>query len=111
MDSKPVHLGGEIRDFESAADRVALGDLEIRRAFARNIVWLFVAANLFVFAGLGLIFWRDCVQLADRQIGPGDRIIDGKVIMALLGATTVQLGAAVYTIARAIFPALPVRAA
>ncbi len=100
-----VNLGQEVRTFQSAADRILLGDLEIRAKFARNVMILFAAANAFVLVGLGAVFWLDCAQLAAKEITPKERIIDGHVIMALLGATTVQLGTVVYTITRAIFPA------
>ncbi|MBA3811392.1 MAG: hypothetical protein H0X27_07075 [Caulobacteraceae bacterium] len=108
---RAVDLGNEIRAFESVADKVALGDLDIRKRFARDIIALFIITNIFVMIGLGFVFWQDCIQLATRRIVPGDRIIDGKVVMALLGATTVQLGAVIYTIARAVFPVASARPA
>ncbi len=99
-----VNLGQEIAGFASAADRVALGDLEIRKAFARNVVVMFAVANAFVLVGLGVVFWQDGLQLAARQVKPDERIINAQVIMAMIGATTVQLGAVIYTITRAVFP-------
>ena len=102
---RAVDLGSEIRSFQSTVDKIALGEHEIRKRFARDIIGLFVATNVFVMIGLGFVFWQDCVQLAAHRIAPGDRIIDAKVVMTLLGAATVQLGAVIYTIARAIFPA------
>ncbi|MEO7027352.1 MAG: hypothetical protein ABI056_07340 [Caulobacteraceae bacterium] len=57
-------LNLEVEKFESAVDRIALGDLDIRRRFARDILWLFIAANAFVFLALGTVFWRDGVELA-----------------------------------------------
>ena len=108
-EARAVALGSEIRAFESVADKVALGDLDIRKRFARDIIALFIATNIFVMIGLGFAFWQDCAQLAAHRISPADRIIDGKVVMALLGATTVQLGAVIYTITRAVFPTTTVR--
>lgn len=104
VEPRAVDLGREIQTFESTADKIALGEHEIRKRFARDIIGLFVATNVFVMIGLGVVFWQDCVQLAAHRIAPADRIIDGKVVMTLLGAATVQLGAVIYTIARAIFP-------
>lgn len=103
----PIGLDSEVKAFSglSVADQIALGDHEIRRKFAVYIIRLFIGANVFVMIGLGLAFWQDCVQLAARTIQPTDRIIDSKVIMTLLGATTVQLGTVIYTITKAIFPA------
>ena len=99
-----VRLDREVAQFETTADVIARGDLEIRKTFARNVMALFVISNLFVLIGLGFVFWQDGVLLADGKIKPAERILDGKVIMALLGATTVQLGTVIYTITRAIFP-------
>ena len=102
-----VSLNQEVDAFTTIADKVALGDLDIRKQFARNVMALFAVANFFVLVGLGVVFWQDCAQLAAGRIKPGERIIDGQVVMAVLGATTVQLGAVIYTITRAIFPLPP----
>jgi hypothetical protein len=45
--------------------------------------------------------------IAWHLIAPGDRIISAQVIMALLGATTVQVGAIAVLIARYLFPGRP----
>ncbi len=98
-----ISLDAEEKTFVSANDQVALGDLAIRKSFAANIIWLFAGVNVIVLIGVGLIFNVDCQQLATRQIAPGQRIISSHVVMALIGATTVQLGTVVLTIAQAIF--------
>ncbi|HEY2659866.1 MAG TPA: hypothetical protein VGI79_09105 [Caulobacteraceae bacterium] len=101
-----ISLDSEVKGFAdiSVADRIALGDQDIRRQFALYIIGLFIGANIFVMIGLGVAYWQDCMQLAAKAIRPEERIIDGKVVMALLGATTVQLGTVIYTITNAIFP-------
>ncbi len=68
------------------------------------MVWLFVISNVFVILGLGVAFWQDCAQPRDHLIKPSERIISSGVVMALLGATTVQLGTVILTITRALFP-------
>ena len=68
---------------------------------------LFAVSNVFVLFGLGIVFGLDCVQLQAKLIAPTQRIITGPVVMSLLGATTVQLGTVIFTIARAIFPIPP----
>ena len=108
ISKRPIGLGSEVSEFTTTADQVALGDLAIRQTFARSVVALFIGSNIFVLTGLGVVFWQDCLQLAAHQIGPAQRVIDGRVVMTLLGATTVQLGAVIFTIARAIFPAVTV---
>jgi len=101
-----VNLSTEVSDFAaiSVADRIALGDQDIRRQVAFYIIWLFVGANVFVMIGVGVAYWQDCVQLSEKVITPAQRIVDSRVVMAMLGATTVQLGTVIYTITRAIFP-------
>jgi hypothetical protein len=49
----------------------------------------------------------DEFNIAWHLIAPGDRIIGGQVIMALLGATTVQVGTIAVVIARYLFPGRP----
>lgn len=100
-----VPLGHEIDAFVPVADRIALGDLQIRTRFATTTLWLFIGTNAFVMAGLGIVFWQDATQLVAGRITAADRIVDAKVVMTLIGATTVQLGAVNYTMARATFPA------
>ncbi len=100
----PRTLSSEEKAFVSVPDKIALGDLEIRQKFARHVMFLFIGANAFVMVGLGFAFWQDCALLWSGKINPGDRIIDAKVVMSLPGATTVQLGAVIFTITQAIFP-------
>ena len=99
-----ISLTQEVGQFQTTADRIAIGDLEIRRTFANRVMVLFALANVFVLIGLYIVFRQDGLQLAAGQVKSTERIVDGKVIMALLGATTVQLGTVIYTITRAIFP-------
>ncbi len=91
------------RDF-TVPEQIALRDVAIRERFASTVLWLFVATNAFVLTALGLLYWQDIIHLDAGRIAPVDRIIDARVVMTLLGATTVQLGAVIYTMARAIFP-------
>jgi hypothetical protein len=98
-----VSLDQEVQAF-SPPDPIALGDLEIRKNFADRVMILFAIANIGALIGLAIVFWQDCVQLAGHLVKPTERIINERVIMALLGATTVQLGTVIYTITRAIFP-------
>lgn len=88
----------------TVSDQIALRDVAIREQFARTMMTLFGVTNVFVLIALGLVFAYDMVELRAGLITPSDRIVDARVVMALLGATTVQLGAVVYIMARAIFP-------
>lgn len=102
----PISLGHEVVQFETTADKIAIGDLQIRKNFATRVMFLFAIANVSVLIGLYVVFRQDGAQLAAHLVKPTERIIDGKVVMALLGATTIQLGTVIYTITRAIFPSV-----
>ena len=91
------------RDF-TVPEQIALRDVAIREAFARTMLVLFGTANVFVLIALGILFGYDTRELAAGVITAADRIVDSKVVMTLLGATTVQLATVVYIMARAIFP-------
>jgi len=104
-DAAPVSLNAEVSEITAltvaqriALDQqdlnrsIALGDQDIRRQFAFYVILLFVGANIFVLIGVGIAYWQDGAQLTANLIKPDQRIIDSKVVMALLGATTVQLG-------------------
>jgi hypothetical protein len=97
-------LSAEVAGFRNVEDEVKRGDLEIRRLFARNVMILFAMTNVFVMAGLGWLAVGESHAIAGKTLAAADRIIDSEVVMALLAATTVQLGTVIYTIARAIFP-------
>lgn len=106
MPEAPKPLGDEVVQFSASVDdEVALGDPGIRKKFARNTMVLFAISNVCVLIGLGVVVGLDASQLAGGIITAEQRIVDHRVIMALLGATTVQLGTVIFTIARAIFPA------
>jgi hypothetical protein len=109
LNAEVVEITGLTVDQRIALDQqgvrreIAIGDQKIRRQFAFYVILLFVGANVFVLFGLGVTYWQDCAQLSAKLIKPDERIIDSKVVMTLLGATTVQLGTVIYTITRAIF--------
>ncbi len=66
---------------------------------------LFGATNLFM---LVLIIWLakiDQAQLAGHLISATDRLVDNQVLIALLGATTVQLGTVAVIMAKYVFKA------
>jgi hypothetical protein len=88
----------------TTAERVALGDLAIRRTVAWFLVGLFAASNLFMLGFVGWLYANDQSMIGEGLIMAPDRLIDGNVVMALIAGTTVQLGAIVLTMTRGIFP-------
>jgi hypothetical protein len=74
---------------------------------AKVVIPAFLKANvatLFVITELAIL---DEFNIAWDWIAAGDHIISAQVIMALLGATTVQVGAIAVLIARYLFPGRP----
>jgi hypothetical protein len=88
----------------SVKDRVTLQDANLRQRVAYWTIWTFSGADLATLLALGGLAGLDQSNIASKLIAPGDRIITSQVFMALLGATTVQVGAIMVIIARYLFP-------
>ena len=87
----------------SVRERVELGDARIRWRAATAILILFVGANGFT---AYLIYHLAAIDQADlilHLIDGAGRVITPRVIMTLLGATTVQLGVIAVIMARSVF--------
>jgi len=87
----------------STVEQIMLADARVRRNLAYVIMALFGAVNLATLVFVYLLFRVDEGNLAQKLIGPGDRIVNASVVMTLLGATTVQLGSAMLIMARFVF--------
>ncbi len=97
--TEPVLLVGET----GIDDQIKLANLKIRQNVSFWIMALFGVVNLFI---LGLIVWLAVVdqqELAAKLTGAGDRLVDTRVLISLLGATTVQLGTVAVIMARSVF--------
>ena len=100
-----LKLDQEVRKEKvSVAEQIALDDSVLRRWMARRIVWTFIIGNLVTLAALGALSWLDQTNIERHMIAPDTRIVSQQVIMALLGATTVQIGTIAVIIARYLFP-------
>lgn len=95
----------------SVADQIALRDAglrerdaALRKKMANRIVRAFTRANVVVLVIVGALVVLDEINIASHVISPSDRIITPQVFMALLGATTVQVGTIAAIIARYLFP-------
>jgi hypothetical protein len=71
---------------------------------ALRVVRAFIAANSVTLVALAGLVALDEINIALHLIAPGERIVGSQVIMALLGATTVQVGTIAVIIARYLFP-------
>jgi hypothetical protein len=91
----------------SVDEQIKLGDHDLRKWMATSIVWTFISGNIVTLLALGGLVWLDQMNIERKLVTAGDRIIDRQVIMTLLGATTVQVGAIAVIIARYLFPGRP----
>jgi hypothetical protein len=100
-----VRLGEEAdRVVGSVDEQVKLGDYNLRKWMAIRIVWVFIGGNIVTLVGLGVLVWLDQMNIERKLVTPGDRIVDRQVIMTLLAATAVQVGAITVIVARYLFP-------
>ncbi len=88
----------------SVADRIALSDARVRSNISYAIIAAFMVVNLATLLGLYLIYNSDAAELQAKLVTPDQRVIDTKVVIALLGATTVQLGSMAVIMAKYLFP-------
>jgi hypothetical protein len=101
-----VSLNAEARPY-SVQDQIALQDADLRKRVAYWTIGTFIGANFVTLVALGYLARLDQSNIASKLIAPGDRIITSQVFIALLGATTVQVGAIMVIIARYLFPGRP----
>ena len=101
--SKAAEQGGI-----SVTDQIALQDADLRKWMVDRVVPAFLKANGLTLIALAVLVVLDEINIASHLIAPGDRIITERVIMALLGSTTVQVGAIAALIARYLYPSRPV---
>jgi hypothetical protein len=92
------------RERLSVDDQIRLGDQSLRRWMVIGFVLTCIIGDLLT---LGAIAWfasLDQANIEHNLIKPAERIVTAQVIMSLLGATTVQVGAIAVIIARYLFP-------
>jgi hypothetical protein len=80
----------ETADFEESEIRK---ESEIRTEIPSNMMTAFLWINGAVFLFIFVVFITDCVFVIAGLMPSSDRIVDAKVIVAMMGAATVQLGA------------------
>jgi len=71
---------------------------------SRWILWVFTALNLAV---ITLVIWaysKDQALIGSKIIQPEGRLVTERVLMALIGATAVQVGVAITTMVIHFFP-------
>lgn len=85
-------------------DENAEAERQLRKSAADRVINIFLVSNLAILAAVILASACDYLLIFKGTLHSDDRLISGKVIMALIGATTVQLGTVMLTIYRYLFP-------
>lgn len=98
-----VSLALKEREF-NIEDEIALRELQLRINTAERILKLFTIANGFVLAFLVVLLLADWILIGKGVATVDQRVVDREVLMALLGATTVQVGAIMFSISAYLFP-------
>ena len=106
-DRPPQRGGGPGFGPQTFEDELRKRDADLRDWMAKDVIPAFLKANVATLGAITALAILDEVNIAWDWIAAGDRIISAQVIMALLGATTVQVGAIAAIIARYLFPGRP----
>ncbi len=86
-------------------ERIAWADAKLRRMVALWIVGTFIVANGIVLLGVWFMFQQEMAALRDHVYAAGDRVISSQLLMVVVSATTVQLGALTILMGKYLFPA------
>lgn len=95
----------ETLSLNKLADHMALRNQTFREEVAAKVLSLFRVSVIVTVALTALLAASDAVMIWCNVIEPGERLISGNVVLALIGASVVELGAALGTIVVALFRA------
>ena len=84
-------------------ERIALETHRLRIGVAAATLLTFCGVNAFVLYGVYLALTFDFMMLS-AHTEPYERFVNTTVISSILGATTIQLGAIMFAIAKFLFP-------
>ncbi len=88
----------------SVAEQIALTDAKVRQHISYAIAGAFVVANVLTLAGVAYVFHEDNANIIAHVMTAQDRVITPRVVMAIVGGTTIQLGALTLTMGRYLYP-------
>lgn len=100
-------LSADIADVEAQFDfrtQIAQEEWDHRKTLSKEIMGSFLTVNILVLKAVAFIFFLDLLLLDAKLISPGDRLIDTKVLIAIVSAITVQFGAIAFAVAAWLFP-------
>ncbi len=82
----------------------AKNNIELRTEMTKSLLNIFVKINGIVLLVVGIAIIIDTTLISQGLITANERLIDPKVIMTLITATTIQLGSVIFTISNYLFP-------
>lgn len=88
----------------SVQDRLLITESSLRNELARKIIKTFVAVNSAVLLLIIAFGVSDAVLVINKIINANERLITTQVLLTVIGATTVQLGAIAVTLSNWLFP-------
>lgn len=92
------------REGLTVGEEIALTNSRVRTRVTYVIVAAFVLANALTLAGVAYVFRADNANLLAKITTADQRVITSQVVITLLGATTVQLGAFALIMGKYLFP-------
>ena len=96
-----------VKTFESELsfrEHLDLQEWDLRKNLAKSIMNTFLWINGVVLILVIAIYIVDSMFLANKIIQSNERIIETKVIVSIIAATTIQLGAITVSLSRWLFP-------
>ncbi len=91
----------------TVAESIALSDAALSQQVAARVVHTFILINSAVLGIVTAVFLADCLLLSYGKIGAADRLVSTNVVLALISATTVQLGGIALLMGKYLFPVKP----
>jgi|ERR1044072_4753183 hypothetical protein len=87
----------------SVHERIDAEEWRLRRDIAKKIVSLFTAVNILVIVLIASIYVTETFFIVRGFLRHDEKIVNSQVIVAIVGATTIQLGAIAWTLSRWLF--------
>lgn len=100
--AKPSPVSTDVSD--EIKKNEAQSIIDARKRLLDTILPIFIGTNVVVLVAVAVAWGFDIAGIKDESISPDQRLITENVMLALIAATTAQVGAIVASIALALFP-------
>jgi hypothetical protein len=101
-----------LADLKKQEEKIAIVDIATeewhhRKKLSQDIIQAFIWVNFAVIGGICVIYVLEMVLIISKSLDYKYRIIDQKVIISIITATTVQFGAISLGVSSWLFPRSP----